>query len=346
MPYAVNIYKSPNALNPGVPLNSPNTREILFAMVFILTVIYSLFSASHVVAQDYAFRTRQIPGTMPSQCNAACQTIFSISASCAQDVVYCSCTPTAGAAEQTCISCLTAVDPGGMWDAALTAYGQVCSNAGKPFDPPLSITAWNVAATSTLETGYSSGTPGTQSSAAPSATQGFRSINTTVNVNDPRIIISGPDWKNSTSSCDSSVVSKENNVANQMLTFKFTGTAVFMSTAQTDTSGKYSVTLDNQTAVAIDCFQKSQNPSCEFGWSAVEVQNSLHTVVVTTMGQSSEAASGVDASNFELDGFVITQTTANSGASSDTLLNFNLGSGFHQFIVFMITALVVILNAR
>lgn len=76
-----------------------------------------------------------------------------------------------------------------------------------------------------------------------------------------------------------------------------------MSTAQTDTSGKYSVTLDNQTPITIDGFQNSQSAVCGLGWSTSALQNALHTVVVTTMGQSSEASSD-GASNFELDGFV------------------------------------------
>jgi hypothetical protein len=76
-----------------------------------------------------------------------------------------------------------------------------------------------------------------------------------------------------------------------------------MSTTQTDTSGKYSVTLDDQTPVSIDGFQNSQSVVCGLGWSASELQNASHTVVVTTMGQSSEASSD-NASNFELDSFV------------------------------------------
>jgi hypothetical protein len=63
---------------------------------------------------------------------------------------------------------------------------------------------------------------GTQSS-APSPSQGSRFTNTTVSVNDARISTSGPDWTNSTSSCDSSTASKKDNVAGQMLTFKFNG---------------------------------------------------------------------------------------------------------------------------
>lgn len=78
-----------------------------------------------------------------------------------------------------------------------------------------------------------------------------------------------------------------------------------MSTAQSDTSGQYSVAVDSQNQVIIDGFTKSQNASCGFSWSASGLQNALHTVVVTTMGQSASAGSGSNgASNFELDGFV------------------------------------------
>ena len=84
-----------------------------------------------------------------------------------------------------------------------------------------------------------------------------------------------------------------------------TGTAVYMSNAQSDKSGQYSVAVDNQSPVMVDAFSPSQTPSCGIGWSASELQNALHTVVVTTLGQSSSAsASGNEASNFELDGFV------------------------------------------
>ena len=76
-----------------------------------------------------------------------------------------------------------------------------------------------------------------------------------------------------------------------------------MSTAQSDKSGKYSVTLDNVTPAVIDGFSNSTNASCGFGWSMAGLQDVLHTVVVTTLGQSS-AANADGASNFELDGFV------------------------------------------
>ena len=77
-----------------------------------------------------------------------------------------------------------------------------------------------------------------------------------------------------------------------------------MSTAQSDTSGQYSVAVDNQAPVAVDGFSNYQSASCGFGWSAPELQNSQHIVVVTTMGQSAVAGANTDASNFELDGFV------------------------------------------
>ena len=47
--------------------------------------------------------------------------------------------------------------------------------------------------------------------------------NTSVSANDARISTSGPDWKNSTSSCDSTVPSKSNDVASETLTFRFNG---------------------------------------------------------------------------------------------------------------------------
>jgi len=134
-------------------------------------------------------------------------------------------------------------------------------------------------------------------------------------------------------------------VAGQTLTFQFTGSAVYMSTAQFDASGQYSVGIDDQSPVTVDGFSNSQKASCGYGWSASKLQNALHTVVVTTMGQSPSAASGDDASNFELDGFVITQADANSGASSDAPLTFNVASGFGQFVVLAIITQVAAIYA-
>ena len=76
-----------------------------------------------------------------------------------------------------------------------------------------------------------------------------------------------------------------------------------MSTVQSNQSGQYSVSIDQQsTTTVIDGFSNSQNVMCGFGWTAAGLQDALHTVVVTTLGQSSASSDG--ASNFELDGFV------------------------------------------
>jgi hypothetical protein len=77
-----------------------------------------------------------------------------------------------------------------------------------------------------------------------------------------------------------------------------------MSTSQSDTSGQYSVALDGRTPVAVDGLTNSGSATCGYGWSASDLQNALHTVAVTAMGQSASAGSGNAASNLELDGFV------------------------------------------
>jgi hypothetical protein len=77
-----------------------------------------------------------------------------------------------------------------------------------------------------------------------------------------------------------------------------------MITAQSDKSGKYSVAVDGSTPQAVDGFANTQAPSCGFNWAAPALQSALHTIVVTTLGQSSASGSSDDSSNFELDGFV------------------------------------------
>jgi hypothetical protein len=77
-----------------------------------------------------------------------------------------------------------------------------------------------------------------------------------------------------------------------------------MTTAQSNTSGKYSVAIDGSTPIALDGFTDSPSPTCGFSWSASALQDVLHTVVITTQGQSSAAGSSDGATNFELDGFV------------------------------------------
>jgi hypothetical protein len=74
-----------------------------------------------------------------------------------------------------------------------------------------------------------------------------------------------------------------------------------VSTTQSDKSGKYSITLDNYAPITIDAFTPLQQPTCGIGWSAAGLQDALHTLVITTEGQS--ALTSTDkASNFELDG--------------------------------------------
>jgi len=276
---------------------------------------------------SHVLLTRQLP-QLPSvtgECQAPCQNLITLDNSCLQNTVdtSCGCTQPFGQAVESCCNCFAPTD-GAVWGQILQEYQDACNAAGDPFNPPLSLSP-----------------SGTQSS-APSPSQRFGFTNTTVSANDPRISTSGPDWKNSTSSCDSSTASKTNNVGGQTLTFEFTGSAVYMSTAQSDTSGQYSVAVDDQSPVTIDGFSNSQSTSCGFGWNAAGLQNALHTVVVTTMGQSAAAGSGNDASNLEMDGFVITR--ANSGTSSHAPLNSNIAGGFGcQFVVFAVTTLLVII---
>jgi len=84
-----------------------------------------------------------------------------------------------------------------------------------------------------------------------------------------------------------------------------TGTAIYLSVAQTDTSGQYAVALDNLAPVVVDGFTDSSAAKCEIGWSAFGLKDQPHTIVITTMGQSPQAAEdGRDATTFELDGIM------------------------------------------
>jgi hypothetical protein len=77
-----------------------------------------------------------------------------------------------------------------------------------------------------------------------------------------------------------------------------------MSTAQSNRSGRYSVTVDDSTPVAVDGFVNSQNPTCGFSFSARNLTNTPHTVVVTTLGPSAASGTGEGQANVEVDGFV------------------------------------------
>ena len=83
------------------------------------------------------------------------------------------------------------------------------------------------------------------------------------------------------------------------------GTAIYLSVARTHTSGQYAVALDSLTPVIVDGFTDSLNAKCEIGWSAFGLKDEPHTIVITTKGQSPQAAAdGGTASTFELDGIM------------------------------------------
>jgi len=144
--------------------------------------------------------------------------------------------------------------------------------------------------------------------------------NISVAANDPSIQTFGSDWQNSTSSCDSSLQCKKNKASGQTLKFTFEGTAVYMSTSQSADSGKYSIAVDQQQAIAVDGFVNSTNAVCGLSWNSYGLNDGSHTIVVTTMGQSDKASSvGQDsASAFELDGFIITTGSSASGSIAET----------------------------
>jgi len=134
-------------------------------------------------------------------------------------------------------------------------------------------------------------------------------------------------------------------VPGQNLTYQFNGTAIFMSTAQSVLSGKFSVVLDNLAPTIIDTFKNTQTASCGITWSATNLQNELHTVIITTLGQSGSPGSSSDSSNFELDNFVVTQADSTKGSSNDSPLNSDSPSGFRQFVIVGLTTLFVIMYA-
>jgi hypothetical protein len=81
-----------------------------------------------------------------------------------------------------------------------------------------------------------------------------------------------------------------------------------MSTAMSSTAGLYTVTIDNSAPVIVDAFTDSNNPTCQFGWSAFGLRNIDHTVVITTSGPSPKMSTNTgETPTFELDGFVSVQ---------------------------------------
>lgn len=78
-----------------------------------------------------------------------------------------------------------------------------------------------------------------------------------------------------------------------------------MSTASTPKTGSYIVSLDGQPSVAIDGYTSSTQPMCGVTWSAFDLEDTTHTLVVNLTGQSRQAtlAAVANASSFELAGF-------------------------------------------
>lgn len=76
-----------------------------------------------------------------------------------------------------------------------------------------------------------------------------------------------------------------------------------MWTSLAQNSGTFSVALDNRAPALIDGF--SPQPVCLIAWSAFDLNNGKHTVLVTNLGQSNKASSNGqnDATLYELDAF-------------------------------------------
>lgn len=81
------------------------------------------------------------------------------------------------------------------------------------------------------------------------------------------------------------------------------GTAVYMYNSRSTTNGQFSVAVDDQSPVAVDSYSNSTAPTCGIDWSAFNLEDQLHTLLITTLGRSESAAPDDLASTFELDGF-------------------------------------------
>ena len=136
-------------------------------------------------------------------------------------------------------------------------------------------------------------TPSTSSSvqvSAPTFTQSFPAssnagmTNSTVSATDPRISYGNGNWTGTTACSDSS---KTTSTAGSTLTFEFTGTAVFMTTIEGAETGLFTVSLDEGT-VAVDA--SVQSSGCGTSWSSFNLENTLHTVFVTFVGDGSRSA--------------------------------------------------------
>lgn len=90
---------------------------------------------------------------------------------------------------------------------------------------------------------------------------------------------------------------------NVELSCPLSGTAVYMFNSKSTANGQFSVSIDNQSPVAVDSYSNSTNPTCGIDWSAFDLEDKLHILLITTLGQSALAGAGDAASTFELDGF-------------------------------------------
>lgn len=79
-----------------------------------------------------------------------------------------------------------------------------------------------------------------------------------------------------------------------------------MTTAQSNVMGTWTVSVDNQTPQVVDSFVNSENAFCGYVWSAFNLANTAHTVVVNVSQASSQAAlDGVPPmAGYELDGIM------------------------------------------
>lgn len=80
---------------------------------------------------------------------------------------------------------------------------------------------------------------------------------------------------------------------------------MFLSAAQSNSSGGYTVTLDGGNPVAIDGYTSSLKTNCSITWGAANLTSGPHIVLISTTGQSAAApVTGDPAASFELDGFM------------------------------------------
>jgi len=100
------------------------------------------------------------------------------------------------------------------------------------------------------------------------------------------------------------------------LKFSFVGTAVYMNTSRSANTGVVSISIDNSTPIQVDTYANTATAKCGVSWSSPPLPNGPHTVVITSMGQSQQAAADghTGASTFELDGFTVSNLVNDNAA--------------------------------